>query len=70
MHCEALCQPPLVVLPAAVLERLPGPCAAAFAPRLQYSVVQRDKLYKSAEALEQFPYRLQRAAAFLRALAE
>ena len=71
IHSPELSQPPLVVLPAsrvAILKsqkRMPP-----FLPRLVYSKSQIADLEKTAKKLEEFPFRLVRAATYLRSLAD
>jgi len=70
MHTGELVQAPLVALPACRLAQLGEGAPSLFVERLKYSQDQRTALYKTADILEQFPYNLSRAAAYLRALAD
>ena len=70
MHVSELCQPPLVVLPASRVERVRRHLGnLTVLPRMHYSQKQKADLEKTAKTLSQFPFRLERSAAYLRALA-
>ena len=69
MHVGELAQPPLVAMPARRLAQLREGAPSQFVERLKYNRDQRTALHKTADILEQFPYHLSRAAAYLRALA-
>ena len=70
MASTAVCQQPIVAMPYSRLNLLraqshPYP---KFAPRLKYSVDQKKKLMSTAAKLEQFPFFLNQAAAYLKSL--
>jgi hypothetical protein len=69
MHVGELAQPPLVAMPARRLVQLREGAPSQFVERLKYNRDQRTALQKTADILEQFPYHLSRAAAYLRGLA-
>ena len=69
MHSPELSQAPLVVMPAARLALLRSQPPPRVLPREVYSTEQAKSLEKTAKMLEEFPYCLTRAAAYLRRLA-
>ena len=68
MHSKALCQPPLLVLPAGCFRQLPaadrlGPCA-----RNALSLTTQKEFLKTANKVESWPWHLHEASAYLREL--
>ena len=69
LHTMELSQRPLVVLPIGRLRGMSDKSLSVL-PRLVYSLSQQKNLRDTAKTVEQYPYRLTRAAAYLRALAD
>ena len=70
LHVAELSQAPIVVLPASRASRVRNALASiGVLPRLGYSPKQQSDLEKTASVLCQFPFRLERAAVYLRKLA-
>lgn len=69
MHSAMLAQPPLVALPVGRLKLLRGGRPTQMVARDAYSPAQASELAKTARKLLEFPFHLERAAAYLMELA-
>jgi hypothetical protein len=69
MQSQELSQEPLVVIPAASAKNIMHQSMPNILPRMEYSVAQSKSLESRAKKLEQFPYKLTRAADYLKSLA-